>query len=813
MATPDTDKSKSSAHHSARKRRAEHRRSSKRGVPTTVGRYCVVLGLLLLLLFGGGAPVWTQGLVLFIGGLWALINPPLRTASRKMDWALLVLVLWSLTAFLPRGFLGNPSWHKDLTKLGLDFSWFATPQPWLTAEFLALLIGGILWFYLIWNLKIDYDDRRRMLWVFVIGMALLGLGASLGSTYGYRSPFQAEGISFSYFPNKNHSGLVLAMGAVVSFSLTIHLIRCRRRSAIIAFVCLLLSFSGVIFSMSRAALILFFIGSIASYLIAFDLRGSLRLLRYVVPLLVLAMSILLVLGRDSLKRFSFWTDFDSTSELRVAIYHDTFDMVTKLPPSALTLGNFAGVFPQFRDSSIIGQSIIHPESDWMWIMAELGIPGFSILAMAVLLALSRYVPFGSDRTMAYRAIAFGPVLIFLIHSLVDVPGHRFGAILLVFLFYRLSIAERPAELRSVTPRFVYRIIGLLLMVIGGAWLLGSALNLPWNSKLADRNAREALSVDFSSGAKENIAEAVAMGMSARPLDWWYYIMRARYKLFYERDAQGAREDFLIARALEPSNAEVPFQEGVTWLSFNHRLAVEAWHEALKRKSLVPISLYREMLDQAGRRPRFNRELANLTILDPDFRVLYLRGRSGDDFDEAITYELNEDPTFSVYTPDQIHAILERWALNGDPQMLRRHLLSFPEITELAWYYDSLALASDKQYEAAVEVAQTYLSAPRFPEFTQFSIVSDQELRQTFILNTDDLVRGSILLKRQLAKSDIQGATETVNMLSRGEKVPDYVRYWKGELERRRGEYKEAWNSWRPIMVDYAKKHAIEKAKQ
>ena len=813
MTNPEIEKSDPHDHIRIRRKRGSHHRQHRGGKTTAAGRYFLVCGLLLLLMLGGGAPIWAQGLVLITGGLWAAINPPLRTPSRKMDWALVALTLWSFTAFLPNGFLGKPSWQEDLTKTGLDIGWFSSAQSWLSAEFIAIFLAGIVWFYVIWNLKIDYDDRRRMLWVFVIGMALLGLGSSWGSIYGYRSPFQAEGLSFSYFPNKNHSGLVLAMGAVVAFALTVHLMRCRRRSGFIAFVCLLLTFSGVIFSMSRAALMLFFVGSIASYLIAFNLRGSLRLIRYVAPLIILTMSILLVLGKDSLKRFSFWTDFGLTSELRVGIYRDVFEMVTKLPPSALTIGNFSAVFPQYRDSSIVGQSIIHPESDWMWVMAELGVPGFSLLAVAVLVALSRYIPFGSDRTMAYRSLAFGPVFIFLIHSIVDVPAHRFGAVLLAFLFYRLSVAERTAEMRSVVPRFMYRIIGVIITVTGLAWLAGSVLDLPWNSRLADRKAREMLSMDFSSGAKEDIADALELGLSARPLDWWYYIMRGRYKLFYERDAQGAREDFLIARTLEPIHAEVPFQEGVTWLSFNHRLAVEAWKEALSRKTMDTTGLHNEMLREARKRPRFNRELANLTLLDSDFRVRYLTGQKGRDFNEAIFYEQSEDPTFSAYKPNQVHSILERWAQFGDGRGLRRHLLTFPEITDLSWYYNSLSLAKEDEYEKAVEETKAFLAVPRFPEFTQFAIVSDQELRQTFILNTDDLVRGSILLKRQLDKSDLEGASETVGLLAQAENVPDYVLYWKGELERRQGQFRDAWNSWLPIMRDYARKEVSEKAKQ
>ncbi len=776
---------------------------------TAAGKYLLVLALIVLVAVGGGTTVWTQGLLLAIAGLWMMLKPPSASPSRRLDWMLLLLTVWSLTAFLPNGLLGGASWRQPLAAAGLDFTWMATPQPWVTTEAVLLLIGGISWFYLIWNAEPSYEDRRRLLWVLTLGITVLAVGQICATYYNWRSPFQAAGLGFSYFPNKNQTGLIYAMGGSIAFGLTIHLLRCRRRSALIALLCLLICFAASVFVLSRAAILLFFAGCLIAYLTAFNLRGAFRMMRFVLPIIIVGMTFLLVMGRESLQRFAFWKA--EGSELRLDIYRDTLSMVTELPASGLTLGNFAWVFPQFREQVQVAQSVIHPESDWLWLLSELGPPGLAIMALAVIVVMSRFLPFGEERSVPYRAPAFGALTIFLMHSFFDVPAHRFGTLLIAFFVYRLAAAPIAKEPLALLPRWSLRIQGVLLLASGAVWFLSDVFSLPWTTKITNERARETLAQNFSAASRERIEEALDDAIGAFPLDWQNYTIRARYRLAFERDAQGASSDFVVARTLEPNSAEVPFQEGVTWMQYSPRQAAQAWREALNRHAIVPESLYREILDIGGSKPQFARELNNLSIVDPGLRYYYLKGRSGRTFDETIYYERSQDPTLARFTPEQRRALLRHWAMAADGAALRVHLVEHPNLSATPWFYEGLTWAANDNYERAVDTVQPYVTIPRFPEFTQFAMSSENELRQAFLLNPDDVVRGSILLQRQVDKQDWEGARETAGFLVKSESVPDYAYFWKGELDRRAGFSKNAWEAWLPYMEVLVEERA--KAKQ
>jgi len=448
---------------------------------------------------------------------------------------------------------------------------------------------------------------------------------------------------------------------------------------------------------------------------------------------------------------------------------------------------------------MIAQSVIHPESDWFWVVAELGVPGVSLMMIAVLLALARFIPFNVDRSTPYRAIALGPLSIFLLHTLVDVPAHRFGAVLLAFLFYRLAVNPLKQERSILFPPWSVRLCGLILLMVASAWMGASLFNLPWHTRIAHERALESTAKLSREIERDTFFASLDEGLSAKPLDWWYYTQRARALLFYDRDIRAAQEAFLIARRLEPVSAEVPYQEGVAWLGFNHKLAQQAWLEALQREPMVAESLHRKMLGIGGSRPRFSRELADLSTKNPDLRFRYLSSRGGSTFDNAIYHEINNDPELAQFTAEQRHLLLEHWARRGSGRMLRIHLKNYPQLTPNAWYYEALTLAAEGDYEAATDKAGRFMRIPAFPEFSRLLIEGDAELRRNYLINPKNIVAGSLLLERQLQQNDLPGARETLALLSRNPELPDYVIYWQGELLRREGEFEACWKTWHPYL--------------
>ena len=90
------------------------------------------------------------------------------------------------------------------------------------------------------------------------------------------------------------------------------------------------------------------------------------------------------------------------------------------------LGNFSFVFPQYRDASASSSQIIHPESDWFWLGAELGLPGVCLAAIGMLGIWRGCWTMESRRERRYRILIFAALFVFVIHSFVDVPGIAWG---------------------------------------------------------------------------------------------------------------------------------------------------------------------------------------------------------------------------------------------------------------------------------------------------------------------------------------------------------------------------------------------------
>ena len=215
----------------------------------------------------------------------------------------------------------------------------------------------------------------------------------------------------------------------------------------------------------------------------------------------------------------------------------------------------------------------------------------------------------------------------------------------------------------------------------------------------------------------------------------------------------------------------------------------------------------------GQKPQFARELNNLSIVDTGLRHYYLTRKRGQQFDETIYYEMGQDPTLSRFTPKQRHEILEHWATRANGAALRSHVNKHPEITGSAWYYNGLSWAAQGNYAKAMESVQPYVAIPRLPEFTYFSTATENELRKAILINPEDIVRGSILLKRQIDKKDWIGAHETAGILNKAEPNLDYASFWKGEMDRRAGFAKDAWEAWLPylkVLEEESRKRQLRK---
>jgi hypothetical protein len=89
--------------------------------------------------------------------------------------------------------------------------------------------------------------------------------------------------------------------------------------------------------------------------------------------------------------------------------------------------------------------VVHPESSWLQCLVELGaLPVLAGIVALVIFVIPRVRElFSANRTIFLRAGAFGAAAILIVHSLFDVPGHRWGTA--GFALAALAVACAPTE--------------------------------------------------------------------------------------------------------------------------------------------------------------------------------------------------------------------------------------------------------------------------------------------------------------------------------------------------------------------------------
>jgi hypothetical protein len=94
-----------------------------------------------------------------------------------------------------------------------------------------------------------------------------------------------------------------------------------------------------------------------------------------------------------------------TSDYRWLIFRDAWAMIKSAPWCGLGLGNFEGVFALFRHASRGATRPLHPESDWLWLWAEMGWPALLLILVAAVIFVRRAFPLkeGTNQRLRYTA--------------------------------------------------------------------------------------------------------------------------------------------------------------------------------------------------------------------------------------------------------------------------------------------------------------------------------------------------------------------------------------------------------------------------
>ncbi len=775
----------------------EPSRRSRRGVPKTLAWQDLAAPLLPLVacFLGGATQKWAEGFVVAALGLLLLARPPRLSLGPALNGILIALLACAATAFLPARWFFQPAWREALVN---DFSVMipatVSPQPWLSFGAFLSLVAGISWLYYVATKESDTRAVRQQLRLFAAGVGLLAALAIALYLAGTALPFWHNQRGFGPFPNRNQTADLLGITAVIILACGQDDIRQGRKRWILWVAALGAIIAAIVLNFSRAGIAILVAGS-ALWLGSFAFRrGSGARLAVGASALLGLLTLVLVFGGQTLARFNFRGDGAGvTSDFRWLIFQDAWKLIRASPWCGVGLGNFEPVFAIFREASFGQSKALHPESDWFWLAAEMGWPAVLLVLAGAVILLTRMFPMGEGTNQRFRLAAFVAALLFGLHGLVDVAGHRVGTAYAGIFLLGLAL-KRPLQLRE--SRWVsrgFRTVGAALAITGATWIYAHFSQGALPGGIGADNARRAAT---EANQRRDFAATIAhasRGLELAPLDWQLYFLRALGTVGANRAPGKALDDFRRARFLEPNSFEVPYQEGVAWLTREPALAMTAWREALRRAGPQRAELYGRMLSSAALLNRIvNRMLEEFGSTQPDLALAYLERVSGEQFTSALDPLLERDPDLSTLSHEQRIRLFELWSERGDPAQLASLVESQPALLPIAWRGVAKHHAARRDFRGAYELAKQFGKTPKLPEKTAGPSV--EQLQRALYSTLNNYAVGFTLYDEQMRAGNVDDALITVRHFTNAGGAPAYFHFLEAEAWAAKDSWDRAWEA-------------------
>ena len=514
-----------------------------------------------------------------------------------------------------------------------------------------------------------------------------------------------------------------------------------------------------------------------------------------------------MLGGQTLERFHLhgFGGAGVTVDFRWKIFHDAFELIRASPWCGIGLGNFDPVFAMFRNESLTETRALHPESDWIWMWAEMGWPAVLLVLVGAALLIRHVLPLQEGTNQRFRLAALLGAIIFAVHGIVDVSGHRVGTAY-AGLFLLGAALHRPLALkRSVIVPIVFRLVGLGLLGCGLTWTVAMKkdLLLPGSAGVSSVKQLSPIAV-----RGRNFPEAITLntrGLEWAPLDWQLYFSRALAEVG-GKQPENALDDFRRARFLEPNSFEIPLAEGMAWLATQPIYAATAWREALRRTTTGPqrLEVYGNMFSKASvENPEVGRILQEVGLTQHDLVLAYLSRVTGERFKKELGRFLQNDTDLHALTETEKLALFSLWSERGDLDDLSRQIQQHSDWMPYAWLGIAKHNAAQKDFRAAYELTEKFGDAVALPRINESG--SLEELQNRYYTNPDNYATGYALYREQMRRDRIDDALLTARHFSERPGAPVYFHFLEARAWAQKQNWERAWNAWLAYRDAAAKK--------
>jgi hypothetical protein len=582
----------------------------------------LLIGLIFILALGaaGPWPLRTGTMALALGILMGFAPPVIRF-RKPVVFLSAGFLIFGLASFLPAGIFGIPGWRENLKGLGVETGDLVAIQSKQALEyhlsFLLLFLSG-LW---ILGQRFSASATRNLALTFVLAVAAYALVSKLLET---QIDLNHGKLKFGFFPNRNHTSNLLSAGFLCGLGIVFQSVRNKNfyRLAASSVAAGVILWAVLSWNLSRSGIALCLAGPLL-WLVLLGRRyfgkQEIKVLGLVVLLAggVYGLSEFRVKDRvdktiEKVEKIS-WKDEDAASEvkltdldLRVPIAIDTAGMIADAPLSGVGAGQFRWVFPQYREQTIVVNRpvAVHPESSWLWLAAELGIPAAAcVLGLVVFLFVrgAKNIKKANHRDRALRIGCLVAAALVPLHGIFDVPAHRPALFLAALLLYALS--QNPVARESEPTKFSrWSSLALALLLIAvGVRLLGASW-FGWTpSHIVKSQERLAEGVAIygrvsdlnnlpspfeSLELRKQIDRLAERSTPDAPLDGRLYRLSALALLPLNFEREKTARNFGIDRALTPYSVSIPLLHASAALFYNPDEVKKGWSAAVERAKAV-----------------------------------------------------------------------------------------------------------------------------------------------------------------------------------------------------------------------------------
>ncbi len=725
----------------------------------------------------------------FAAGLWARPAgmPPLSRWGNRLIIAFLAVLL--LKEFAPAGWFGATRWRTLLGDgFNLDFPWTHHPEPARALDGLLALSGAALWFAWVRTLASDRDCRPVLAWALVASAAVVtavsfsSRGLDPQAIYGWR--FTPGWTGFGPFPNRNHTGDLLAMGFVLACGCAAWETARKHWPGVIAGIVLAgIIFCGLLATQSRGGLLAGAFGVACFVVLIFLKVRSKRVVGIALAGVLAASALAMLFGAQVFGRFQAKEGVAVSNLMRIEIWQDALRMWWDAPVFGHGLKTFPQIIGIYQTVRLEDQVILHPESSWLQWLVELGAV-FVLLgvgALAVFLWHHLRAAFTRERGFYLRAGAFAAVAVLLVHSFIDVPGHRWGT--LGFALAALAIAC-PLRVPEHLPTG-FRRAAFLPAAMAVFWSLPFVLDWPaWSPLTATRLIER----DNHSGGV-SLAE---MERAARhfPLDAQLHQMLGlrQVRILGTSSPTVWQRHFGLASTLIPGSWTLCATQARTVANVSPGLAMGYWQQALER-----CDLHQEEVLGVGVRETASFPMAQLVWgryaeANPSLLLAYAQSVPQEQARYYYSIWWQERALIADLTPGELaifYANATRWGARSQFDEWMRLREGWKARDFRPW---ATLLHQWGDEQRAFELLSAHLPEPEFP--TNPPTVARDQLETRWRITPRNVVNAQQLAQVLRSAGETTQSDEIILAVARQEHAPSWFTTKAGYIYTRMGRHGE-----------------------